>query len=267
MRRGRRRTIGLLVALAALAALVVIGRVERRDQVAGQARGIARVREAVGSITSRTLSGYRVAPNFTCLDYSRPHRVYGLELCFDNAFRVLEASDRRGAQPKVYSLRFEPSAHTVVLQANQVDHAIARLRTRVMPTVWSVIVSSLQTCSLDAYGLSRSTVVAARTEWQNVHDQCVDALQTVGNYAHVARDGGAPALQTTGEALDLVAKFYVAAVDDLNAPLFASHVTAVAGLTKFRVSADGFVTEIRREINTFLRANPQFTQRPVLRPR
>jgi len=120
--------VAALAVAAAAAAVALGGRSERSSWVAGQVRGIGRVRQLVGPLDSRSLIGYRVLPAFDCLVYERHGNLLALELCVDRAGRVVEAADRRRPGRVYYSLRAEPTASTVRVDRGEVDRLLRMMR-------------------------------------------------------------------------------------------------------------------------------------------
>lgn len=112
--------------LVAATALVIVGRWEAQRQTASQVRGLERVRTAVGRIDSPLLSAVRSSPGYDCLNYRRGARKFALELCVDTTGKLLDASDRRGETPRVYSLRLDPSANSPVLPPEELRRALAQ---------------------------------------------------------------------------------------------------------------------------------------------
>src|SRR5207249_5242463 len=94
----RRWLLGGTLAVAALLALIPVGRWERSRHARHEVAGIRRVLAAIGSIQQPALDAYRVAvgPNMNCLLYRRGSNPFALEFCYDPAGRVLEGYDRRG---------------------------------------------------------------------------------------------------------------------------------------------------------------------------
>ena len=109
---GRRAAVAA-AALVVLALLVGVGRWERSREISSQAAGMRKVEALIGPLDNRTLSGYRILPEFDCLVYRRGPNPYALELCVDYAGRVVEAIDRRTVDRKIWSLTFEPSSSPV----------------------------------------------------------------------------------------------------------------------------------------------------------
>jgi hypothetical protein len=123
-----RRLVPAVLALVLLVAVsVVVGRWEARRHAAEENRGIARVRAAVGPLESRSLSAYRRAPIFDCLLYRRGAHPYALELCFDRDGRIVEAIDRTGREPRIWSLREDPSRATLREDPRAVESLIERM--------------------------------------------------------------------------------------------------------------------------------------------
>lgn len=128
-----RRRLAIAVAVAAaLAALIPVGRWEARRHAAEEVAGIRVVLAAIGPVDQPSLSGYRVGIgldyDFQCLLYRRGANPFALEFCFDPAGRVVEAYDRRGAEPRIWSIREDPEASDVVLDVRQLQALVDRLR-------------------------------------------------------------------------------------------------------------------------------------------
>jgi hypothetical protein len=124
----RRSLLALaLVAVAILVVLVAVGRWERSRNARDQVRGMERVRALVGPLDSPSLSGYRVDPGFDCLTYRRGPNEFALELCFDQAGRVVEAIDRRTATRRISSLRSDPSASTVRVDPQEIERLLGKM--------------------------------------------------------------------------------------------------------------------------------------------
>jgi hypothetical protein len=131
MRVGRRSGGALAAGVAVLAALVPIGRWERSRHADSELAGMRRVAALVGPLDSASLNAYRVnvGLGMDCLLYRRGRNRFALELCFDKHGRLVEAIDRRaGGDPRVSSLREDPSASTIRYDRRLVDRLLARLR-------------------------------------------------------------------------------------------------------------------------------------------
>jgi hypothetical protein len=119
-----------LAALAGVGALLVlalaVGRWEDRRHARSENAGIARVRQVVGRLDSRSLDAFRILPRFDCLLYRRGANPYALELCVAGDGRVVEAIDRRGSR-RISSLREQPSAATVRVDPSEVSRLVSRL--------------------------------------------------------------------------------------------------------------------------------------------
>jgi hypothetical protein len=124
---GRRLAIGAVAALVAAAALVALGRWERDRRAEEQVRGMASVVRLVGPLDSPQLSAFRYLKNFQCLLYRRGKNRVALELCADPAGRVVEAFDRRGADPRIWSLRDDPKKSTLRIDRHVFDRALMRM--------------------------------------------------------------------------------------------------------------------------------------------
>ena len=123
---GRRAAL-VVAALLVLALLVGAGRWERSREIRSQAVGLRKVAALIGPLNNRTLSGYRVLPAFDCLVFRRGPNPYALELCVDQAGRVVEAIDRRTVDRKIWSLTFEPASSPVRVDRAEVDRLLARM--------------------------------------------------------------------------------------------------------------------------------------------
>ena len=115
------------VAVALVAVLVVVGRLERSHEAHREADGFRIVERLIGPLDSPSLSGYRVQPGFDCLTYRRSGNVYALELCVDRAGRVVEAIDRRTYDRRIWSLAFDPSRSTVRVDRVVVDRLLRKM--------------------------------------------------------------------------------------------------------------------------------------------
>jgi hypothetical protein len=115
-----------LAALAVAALLVAIGRWERGRRADDQIAGMRRVLAAVGPLDSKSLSAFRYLTNFQCLLYERNGNPVALELCVDAQGRLVEAIDRRSGEPKISSLRDDPTRSTIRLDRAEVDRLLMR---------------------------------------------------------------------------------------------------------------------------------------------
>lgn len=102
---------GIGVLLVAVV-LVVIGRWEESRSARDEMRQMRLVLTAVGDLSRRRPTGYRVGPP-DCLSYATPKNLYGLQVCFDRVGRVIETVDRRPTQPKYASLAYDPALSTI----------------------------------------------------------------------------------------------------------------------------------------------------------
>jgi hypothetical protein len=124
----------LLVAAAlvvVLVALIPIGRWEARRHARHEVAGIRRVLAAIGPLDQPSLDAYRVHISdlgLSCLLYKRGSNPFALEFCFDHDGRVIEGYDRRGSGPKIWSLREDPAASTVYVDAARAEALVARLQ-------------------------------------------------------------------------------------------------------------------------------------------
>ena len=124
----RRRLASLVLAVVAVAALLVaIGRWERSHRAEEQSAGMARVLAAVGRLDNPSLSAFRYLTSFQCLLYRRDGNRVALELCVDVRGRVVEAIDRRSGEPRIWSLRDDPTRSTVRVDRATVDRLLIRM--------------------------------------------------------------------------------------------------------------------------------------------
>jgi hypothetical protein len=131
MRRPPTRWLLAFGALAvALLALIPIGRWEARRHVRHELAGIQRVLRAIGPYDQPSLDAYRknVITGVDCLLYRRGANRFALEFCFDSAGRVLEGYDRRGASPKIWSVRETPESSTIHVDRPRLEVLVARLQ-------------------------------------------------------------------------------------------------------------------------------------------
>jgi hypothetical protein len=126
----RRAATVALGALVVAFALVALGRWERSHRADEQMRGMTSVVRLVGPLDSPSLSAFRYLKEFQCLLYRRGGNRVALELCADPAGRVVEAFDRRGDEPRIWSLRDDPTASTVRIDRAAFDRALLRMGVR-----------------------------------------------------------------------------------------------------------------------------------------
>jgi hypothetical protein len=123
-----RRVLGAAALSAAVAAaLAVSGRAERRHWIDDQLHGMVRVERLVGLLDQRSLTGFRVSPQFDCLVYRRGPNPYALELCVDHQGRVVQAIDRTGPTRRYYDLHADPAAATLRLDRDEVERLLAKM--------------------------------------------------------------------------------------------------------------------------------------------
>jgi hypothetical protein len=127
---GRRLALGALAALVVAALLVAIGRWEQRRRSEEQIRGMASVVRLIGPLDSPQLSAFRYLKSFQCLLYLRGGNRVALELCADSHGRVIEAFDRRGDSPRIWSLRDDPTASTLRIDRALFDRQLLRMGVR-----------------------------------------------------------------------------------------------------------------------------------------
>lgn len=110
-----RRTvpITLVAVLAALLVVAAVGKFERSSWIDRQNAGIAAERAAVGAQLAHP-KAYRMAAAFDCLLYGTYATGDARELCFAPSGAIVETIERHlGKEPKIWSLRAEPSASKV----------------------------------------------------------------------------------------------------------------------------------------------------------
>jgi hypothetical protein len=127
---GRRVAVVALAVVVAAALLVAIGRWERSRRADEQVEGMRTVVAAVGPLDNDTLKAFRILSEFQCLLYERGGNPVALELCFDVPGRVVEAIDRRGDEPRIFSLRDDPTRSTIRVDRALVDRLLVRTGVR-----------------------------------------------------------------------------------------------------------------------------------------
>lgn len=123
----RRIAAGILLTLLVLGGLVFVGRWERAQRADEQTDGMRTVLAAVGPLDGPTLSAFRYLQDFQCLAYRRDRNPLALELCVDVEGRVVEAIDRRSGEPKIWSLRDDPTRSTLRVDREEVDRLLVRM--------------------------------------------------------------------------------------------------------------------------------------------
>lgn len=123
----RRVAAGLFAALLVLVGLVLVGRWERERRADEEVQGMRQVLAAVGPLDGPTLSAFRYFPQFQCLVYRRERNRFALELCVDAEGRVVEAIDRRSGEPKIWSLRDDPTRSSLRVDRPEVDRLLVRM--------------------------------------------------------------------------------------------------------------------------------------------
>lgn len=124
--RPARRAVAALLTAAVVGALVVAGRFEGERRADAEIQGMARTLRAVGALDADSLSAYRVLPAFDCLLYRRGSNTFALEVCVDDAGRVVETIDRRGER-QFHSLRDDPGASTLRVDRSEVDRLLRKM--------------------------------------------------------------------------------------------------------------------------------------------
>jgi hypothetical protein len=126
----RRPLIAAAVLAVGLLALIPVGRWEARRHARSELAGIRTVLAVIGPIDDPSLDAYRqgVAASLDCLLYKRANNPFALEFCVDPRGRVVEAYDRRGSSPKIWSIREDPAKSTISIGRARVDKLIAFLK-------------------------------------------------------------------------------------------------------------------------------------------
>lgn len=127
--RGRWLVAGTL-AIVLLVALIPIGRWERNRHARHELAGIRSVLTEIGPFDQRSPDAYRVgvSPGMDCLLYKRGTNPFALEFCFDGEGRVIEAIDRRGDSPRIWSVREDPSASSILVDRARLVALIEQLK-------------------------------------------------------------------------------------------------------------------------------------------
>ena len=135
--RGRPRAVAV-VSAAAILVLIPIGRWERQHRADDEMRGMRRVLATVGpldepmcptnsSSPKPCLKGFRVLVNFDCLVYQVGDTPYALEVCADHVGRVVETIDRRSGDPKIWSLRDDPTSSDVRIDRREFNRLLLKM--------------------------------------------------------------------------------------------------------------------------------------------
>jgi hypothetical protein len=135
--RRRPRAVAV-VSVAAILALIPIGRWERQHRADAEVRGLQRVLATVGPLDAPMcptdspsptpcLKGFRVLVNFDCLVYQVGETPYALEVCADHVGRVVEAIDRRSGDPKIWSLRDDPTSSDVRVDRREFNGLLVKM--------------------------------------------------------------------------------------------------------------------------------------------
>lgn len=121
----------LLAVCALLAGSVAVGRWEGHRETQRIRSGILRARAlAPRNLDARANSSYRYEQGWTCLLYRSGGKVLGVELCFDGNGRLIEAIDRRGAQPHFFSFNYDAALSPIRVPLASVDRTIADFNRR-----------------------------------------------------------------------------------------------------------------------------------------
>jgi len=122
-------TAGVVLVLLVLAA---IGRAEAAHRGREQSRGIARLAAEIGSLQTPALDSYRYfSEDVQCLLYKAGGDPFALELCVDEAGRVIEAIDRRSApEPRIWSLRDDPTRSSVHVDRAELNRLLREMGVR-----------------------------------------------------------------------------------------------------------------------------------------
>lgn len=108
-----RRLWILLGVAAAAVVLVAVGRAERSHDLGRRNAEIRRIRALVDTNLGAHLNAYRTTPAFGCFLYGSKAEPFGIELCFDDSGRIVEAIDRRDPEHvHIATLRFDTGAAT-----------------------------------------------------------------------------------------------------------------------------------------------------------
>jgi hypothetical protein len=196
-----RRAIIVIGVVVVLASLALVGRREGAHALQSQIAGIERIRSAVGRVDSPTLSSFSSAPGFHCLDYRRGQRPLALELCYDDSFRLVQASDRRGATPEVYSTRLDRSATVPTLPREASSRALARARTVATHVLSGIIRFAIDRCTVP---VERWAAAATPVKSASASNLCADAeirLQNIEEPVASAAPASGPPLLHAAEKL------------------------------------------------------------------
>jgi hypothetical protein len=241
---GKPFALGAVVfATVALCALVLLGRSESQAQVHDELRGLARTRAAVGRLDSPALSALRPSGDYRCLAYRRGMQTFALELCFDRRGRLLEASDRRGKAARVYTLRLDPDAATLILPLDRANATAEKVRRRVTVGIWAGPTQNLRYCRVFANEARHAPAARRRRKVERASSWCRGVALAVSNDARSAGVVGSPAVRAAALS---VASILATTADSLAE--LAQHLDA-EGLAAY----DARVTSLRRRVELTFR--------------
>jgi hypothetical protein len=123
----RRSVVAAAAGALALLGLVPVGIWERGHRAEVEIEGMRGVLTAVGPLDSPSLTAFRYFNTFQCLVYRRERIRLALELCFDGDGRLIEAIDRRSGEPRIWSLRDDPTRSTIRVDRAEVDRLLMRM--------------------------------------------------------------------------------------------------------------------------------------------
>lgn len=134
-RTSHRLLLTAAVAFVLLIVAIPVGRWEDGRAATRAQRGIDGVRALVGpDLVGPRLTAIALAlPSLTCLVYERESYIYALELCYDQAGRLVQAVDASRGEARYWSVAYRPSRARVRIDPAEIERArrFLELRTAV----------------------------------------------------------------------------------------------------------------------------------------
>jgi O-antigen ligase len=124
--RARSLTLAAVAALALALVAIPVGRAQAQHHLDEQQAGMRAVYAATGRrLVSPRLTTWRLMYLFDCFGYRSEGNPYALETCWDSQGRLVEAVDRRGREPRFFTVRYEPDEAPVRIDPRRVRRALA----------------------------------------------------------------------------------------------------------------------------------------------
>lgn len=191
---GRRFVAGVLIASVTAASLVALGRLEAARAAEAQREGLERAFELVSNRIAQP-NTYRLSDELACFLYGIGVNAVAVELCFDRSGRLLESSDRRQAQSRVFSLRFAPEEADIVVPTTRLERALRNVVARALGLIVGRARVLIRRCSIPVerlLALPRS--VRNRAEVTKAESICAQAASELIHTKNEAERAGIRAI-------------------------------------------------------------------------